>query len=141
MDPLHATIEEFAAEGFTHVECFCPRCRVIRSVGSPASKWHSPHGYLNDFAVRSAAVRYTRLSRGDWRMCWVNRGGDAGNETFERRCEMADQWVFKSETYNNCCCDMNCGCQFNLPSTHAIVSRPSSVPSLKATSRIRHSQV
>jgi hypothetical protein len=30
MDTLHATIEEFAAEGFTHVECYCPRCRVIR---------------------------------------------------------------------------------------------------------------
>ena len=30
MDPLHATIEEFAAEGFTHVQCHCPRCRVIR---------------------------------------------------------------------------------------------------------------
>jgi phage FluMu protein Com len=29
-DPLHATIEGFAAEGYTHVECFCPRCRVIR---------------------------------------------------------------------------------------------------------------
>ena len=24
------TIEEFAAEGYTHIECFCPRCRVIR---------------------------------------------------------------------------------------------------------------
>ena len=22
MDPLHATIEEFAADGYTHVECF-----------------------------------------------------------------------------------------------------------------------
>jgi phage FluMu protein Com len=30
MDPLHATIEEFAAEGYTHVEANCPRCRVIR---------------------------------------------------------------------------------------------------------------
>ena len=30
MDPLHATIEEFAAEGYTHIECFCPRCRMIR---------------------------------------------------------------------------------------------------------------
>ncbi len=30
MDPLHATIEEFAADGYTHVECFCPRCRVTR---------------------------------------------------------------------------------------------------------------
>ena len=24
MDPLHATIEEFTAEGYTHVGCFCP---------------------------------------------------------------------------------------------------------------------
>ena len=30
MEPLHATIEEFAAEGFTHIECFCPRCRMTR---------------------------------------------------------------------------------------------------------------
>ena len=30
MDPLHATIEEFAADGFTHIECHCPRCRVTR---------------------------------------------------------------------------------------------------------------
>jgi hypothetical protein len=29
MDLLHATIE-FAADGYTHVECYCPRCRVIR---------------------------------------------------------------------------------------------------------------
>jgi hypothetical protein len=30
MDTLHATIEEFAAEGYTHVSCHCPRCRVTR---------------------------------------------------------------------------------------------------------------
>jgi hypothetical protein len=30
---------------------------------------------------------------------------------------MADQWLFKSETYDNCNCAVNCGCQFNLPST------------------------
>jgi hypothetical protein len=30
MDPLHATIEEFAADGFTHVACYCPRCRMTR---------------------------------------------------------------------------------------------------------------
>ena len=30
MNPLHTTIEEFAAEGYTHIECFCPRCRMIR---------------------------------------------------------------------------------------------------------------
>lgn len=32
--------------------------------------------------------------------------------------EMQDQWLFKSETYDNCNCAVNCGCQFNLPSTH-----------------------
>ena len=31
---------------------------------------------------------------------------------------MADHWVFKSETYDNCNCEVNCGCQFNLPSTY-----------------------
>jgi len=31
---------------------------------------------------------------------------------------MADQWLFKSETYDNCNCAVNCGCQFNLPSTY-----------------------
>jgi hypothetical protein len=31
---------------------------------------------------------------------------------------MAPQWLFKSETYDNCNCAVNCGCQFNQPSTH-----------------------
>jgi hypothetical protein len=31
---------------------------------------------------------------------------------------MANQWLFKSETYDNCNCAMNCGCQFNLPTTY-----------------------
>jgi hypothetical protein len=31
---------------------------------------------------------------------------------------MSSQWLFKSETYDNCNCAINCGCQFNLPSTH-----------------------
>ena len=30
MDPLHATIEEFAPEGYTHIECFCPRWLMTR---------------------------------------------------------------------------------------------------------------
>jgi hypothetical protein len=30
MDALHAIIEDFAADGYTRVECRCPRCRVIR---------------------------------------------------------------------------------------------------------------
>ena len=31
---------------------------------------------------------------------------------------MSDQWVFKSETYDNCNCSVSCGCQFNEPTTH-----------------------
>src|SRR5260370_2155128 len=31
---------------------------------------------------------------------------------------MTDQWLFKSETYDNCNCQITCGCQFNLPSTN-----------------------
>src|SRR5262245_25206952 len=27
---LHTTIEDFAADGYTHIECHCPRCRAIR---------------------------------------------------------------------------------------------------------------
>ena len=30
LDPLHAILEEFAADGYTQVEANCPRCRVIR---------------------------------------------------------------------------------------------------------------
>jgi len=30
MADLDTTIEEFAAGGFTHIECHCPRCRVTR---------------------------------------------------------------------------------------------------------------
>ena len=29
-----------------------------------------------------------------------------------------DKWMIKSHTFANCNCDANCGCQFNLPSTH-----------------------
>ena len=31
---------------------------------------------------------------------------------------MTDRWLFKSETYDNCNCALNCGCQFNLPTTN-----------------------
>src|SRR5216684_7719730 len=31
---------------------------------------------------------------------------------------MANQWLFKSETYDNCNCSVSCGCQFNEPATH-----------------------
>jgi hypothetical protein len=32
MTPL--TIEEFAAEGYTHIECVCPRCRAVGVVAT-----------------------------------------------------------------------------------------------------------
>lgn len=31
---------------------------------------------------------------------------------------MSDKWMIKSHTFGNCNCASNCGCQFNLPSTH-----------------------
>jgi len=31
---------------------------------------------------------------------------------------MSDQWMIRTKTYGNCNCATNCGCQFNLPSTH-----------------------
>jgi hypothetical protein len=40
------------------------------------------------------------------------------DELSEEESTMTDRWVFKSETYDNCNCAVNCGCQFNLPSTH-----------------------
>ena len=30
MADLGTTIEELAADGYTHVQCFCPRCRTTR---------------------------------------------------------------------------------------------------------------
>ncbi len=31
---------------------------------------------------------------------------------------MSDRWMIRTNTYGNCNCATNCGCQFNLPSTH-----------------------
>jgi hypothetical protein len=31
---------------------------------------------------------------------------------------MSDKWMIRSNNYGNCNCATNCGCQFNLPSTH-----------------------
>ena len=65
MDPLHATtIGEFAADGYTHIECFCPRCRVIRLrpiSWLPRTRWASPSlSFQHGCAARSAMARYTR---------------------------------------------------------------------------------
>ena len=80
MDPLHATIEQFAAEGYTHVECFCPRCRVIRL--GPMS-WlpknldgaHCAINSQSDFAALSAAVRCNRSNRGGTKIRLAGGGG------------------------------------------------------------------
>jgi hypothetical protein len=42
---------------------------------------------------------------------------NAEPHVFREDAVMTTQWLFKSETYDNCNCAMNCGCQFNLPST------------------------
>jgi hypothetical protein len=50
----------------------------------------------------------------------LNLAGPAGGAILDAWEDgpMADRWEFKSETYDNCNCAINCGCQFNLPSTH-----------------------
>jgi hypothetical protein len=68
MEPLNATIEEFAADGYTHVQCFCPRCRAIRlrpiswlpRISMGLTTRNCQHGC----AVSSAAVLFIPLSRG-----------------------------------------------------------------------------
>ena len=84
MDPLHASIEDFTAEGFTHIECHCPRCRMTRwgrSVGFHESRWDLPlHSYQHGSAEPSAAGSFTRSSRGDWKMCWASRWGGASDD-------------------------------------------------------------
>ena len=78
--PLHATIEEFAAEGYTHVECFCPRCRVIRlrpmSWLPRESRWASRSISSHAEAALSVVVRFSRSSCGDRLM----RGAELGRE-------------------------------------------------------------
>ena len=48
----------------------------------------------------------------------MQKGRLPANVPAGRRGQMSDQWLFKSETYDNCNCAVNCGCQFNLPTTH-----------------------
>ena len=70
MDPLHASIEDFTAEGFTHIECHCPRCRMTRwgrSVGFHESRWDLPlHSYQHGSAEPSAAGSFTPVK--PWRL-------------------------------------------------------------------------
>ena len=77
MDPLQATIEEFATEGFTHIECHCPRCRMIRL--RPIS-WLPRISMGLTIAQLSARLRCAecggslhRSSRGEWKTCLESR--------------------------------------------------------------------
>ena len=85
MDPMHATIEEFAADGYTHVECFCPRCPVIRlrpMSWLPKISMGLTLDQLSQFAALSAVGRCNQLNRGGWLTSSGNRKGG------EARCEL-----------------------------------------------------
>ena len=68
MDPLHATIEEFAAEGYTYVEDNCPRCRVIRL------RAMSDLPRISMGLTLDALARRLRCSSAEVRCCRSNRG-------------------------------------------------------------------
>jgi hypothetical protein len=78
MEPLHATFEEFAAEGYTDGECFCPRCRLIRlrpmNWLPRISMGLTLDALLDDFAVPSAGIRCTRLRHGGRLICSASEG-------------------------------------------------------------------
>jgi len=59
VDPLHATIEEFAADGYT-LEANCPRCRVIRL--RPIGRLPKISDWAHRCACATAAVRGMRRS-------------------------------------------------------------------------------
>ena len=83
MDPLHATLEEFAADGYTHVEANCPRCRVIRLRPIDQLPKISLGLTLDGLArrLRCAECGGTlfRSSRGGRRMLAGDRGGGAAD--------------------------------------------------------------
>ena len=55
-DALHPTIEEFAAEGFTHVECHCPRSGMTRQANQGHLKWRLAMNDKTAAFVRSFRV-------------------------------------------------------------------------------------
>jgi hypothetical protein len=81
-DQLHATIEEFAAEGYTHVECFCPRCRVtqVRTMSwlPKISMGLTLAQPSVAFDALSAAGRCAQSSRGDRLTCLASLKGWRG---------------------------------------------------------------
>ena len=101
VDPLHSTIEEFAVEGYKHIEC-CPRWRVIQlrvmsslpcvlivsflpvlggcatssSSTFQKSRWGSHWlSYQQGFDALSAAARFSRSSRAARLTSWARLRG------------------------------------------------------------------
>src|SRR5262245_44688704 len=80
--PLNATVDELVAEGFTHIQCYCPRCRTTRlrpiswlpriSLGLTIAR------FQRGYAARSAVVHCTRSSRGGWKTFLGSRWGVEG---------------------------------------------------------------
>ena len=64
MAPLQATIEQFAAEGFTHVECFCTRVTRLR-----------PISWLPRISMKRGLVR-AAISRASVTRALINNGNN-----------------------------------------------------------------
>jgi hypothetical protein len=89
MDPLHATLEEFAADGYTHVEANCPRCRVIRLRPIdqlPKISMGLTLDGLARYAALNAEGRCFLSSRGDRPMRAAGLGGGGASDRVLLAC-------------------------------------------------------
>ena len=62
MDPLHATIEEFAAEGFAHVECY--RLKAIIAPSIPIYEQLFAEANRSHAAVKECPGEREMITRG-----------------------------------------------------------------------------
>lgn len=77
MVSLPTTIEEFAANGYTHIESLSAlSCDAAAADELACSHLDGPdqRSYPSGFAAPSAAGRFSRLSRDDWKMRLGRRG-------------------------------------------------------------------
>ena len=81
MDPLHATIEEFAADGYTHVECYLPSMPRDEAEADQLAPSHldGPH---HRTAIRAASLCGVRRSASLGQA--VANGGRAGQAAGRR---------------------------------------------------------
>src|SRR5262245_12616154 len=86
IDPLNATVDEFVAEGFTHIQCYLPSMSHDKA---KADQLASPHlfgthhrSFQRGYAARSAVVHCTRSSRGGWKTFLGSRWGVEGDRHF-----------------------------------------------------------